>query len=115
LGELLGPAFYEVHWSIGVMSPAKDSSKMNYMAPIRLKDSGGQTEGLETLEFPGGSYLACEHVGRVEEMAQTTRWFYGQYLPSSAAQVRDGYHIEIYDDRFDPTSDHSVALIAVPI
>ena len=30
-------------------------------------------------------------------------------------QVRDGYHLEIYDERFDPDSESSVALICAPV
>jgi AraC family transcriptional regulator len=115
LMESHGHALHDAHWSAGVMSDIEGSSKMNYLAAIRLEDSEHNTEGLERLELPGGSYLACEHVGSLEAMGQTTAWFYTQYLPSSGVQLRDGYHLEIYDDRFDPESSDSIVLICAPI
>jgi AraC family transcriptional regulator len=113
--ESHGHAFYDAHWSVGVMSDVEGSSKMNYLAAIRLEDSEHNTQGLETLELPGGSYLACEHVGPLGNLGQTTAWFYTEYLPSSGVQLRKGYHLEIYDDRFDPESQDSVMLICAPV
>jgi predicted transcriptional regulator YdeE len=115
LMESHGHALHDAHWSAGVMSDIEGSSKMNYLAAIRLEDSEHNSEGLERLELPGGSYLACEHVGSLETMGQTTVWFYTQYLPSSGVRLRVGYHLEIYDDRFDPESMDSIVLICAPI
>jgi predicted transcriptional regulator YdeE len=97
------------------MSDVEGSSKMNYLAAIRLEDSEHNTQGLETLELPGGSYLACEHVGPLSTFRQTAVWFYSEYIPSSGVQLRKGYHLEIYDDRFDPESKDSVVLICAPV
>jgi len=88
---------------------------MNYLAAIRLEDSEHNTQGLETLELPGGTYLACEHVGPLSTFRQTAVWFYSEFLPSSGARLREGYHLEIYDDRFDPESKDSVVLICAPV
>jgi AraC family transcriptional regulator len=115
LMESHGHALHDAHWSAGVMSDVAGSLKMNYLAAIRLEDSEHNTEGLEKLELPGGSYLACEHVGALDNMGQTTAWFFSQYLPSSGIRLRDGYHLEIYDDRFDPESSDSIVLICAPI
>jgi predicted transcriptional regulator YdeE len=106
---------HDADWSIGVMNDVEGSSKMNYLAAIRLEDNGGRSDGLETLELPGGSYLACEHVGLLDGLRDTTVWFYTRYLPSSGVALRDGYHLEIYDERFDPESSDSVMLICVPV
>jgi predicted transcriptional regulator YdeE len=115
LMESHGHALYDAHWSVGVMSDVEGSSKMNYLAAIRLEDSEHNTEGLERLELPGGSYLACEHVGALNTLGQTTRWFYSEYLPASGVQLRDDFHLEIYDDRFDPESSDSIVLICAPV
>jgi len=115
LAESHGHAFHDAHWSVGVMSDVEGSSKMNYLAAIRLEDSEHNTQGLETLELPGGTYLACEHVGPLSTFRQTAVWFYSEYLPSSGARLREGYHLEIYDDRFDPESKDSIVLICAPV
>jgi AraC family transcriptional regulator len=115
LMEAAGADFYEANWSVGVMSDADDGKKMNYVAAMRLSDSGGRHDGLDVVDLPGGKYVACEHVGSLDRLAATTGWFYGEYLPSSGLRVRDGYHLEIYDERFDPESSDSVVLICVPV
>lgn len=48
-------------------------------------------------------------------MGRTTAWFYSEYLPSSGVALRDGLHLEIYDERFNPESSDSIALICVPV
>ena len=108
LMESHGHALHDAHWSVGVMSDLPGGSTMKYMAAIRLEDSEHNTQGLERLELSGGSYLACEHVGSLTTLRQTTAWFYSEYLPSSGTKLREGYHLEIYDDRFDPESKDSV-------
>jgi len=115
LMEIAGGAVHDAHWSVGVMSDIDGSSKMNYLAAIRLDDNGDRSDGLETLELPGGSHPACEHVGLLDGLPETTAWFYSEYLPSSGVTLRDGHHLEIYDDRFDPTSTASVMLICAPV
>jgi predicted transcriptional regulator YdeE len=115
LTESHGHAFHNAHWSVGVMREVGGGSAMSYLAAIRLEDSEGNTQGLETLELPGGSYLACEHVGPLSNFSQTAIWFYSEYLPSTGTPLRDDYHLEIYDDRFDPESKDSVVLICAPV
>jgi AraC family transcriptional regulator len=115
LMESHGHALHDAHWSVGVMRDVDGGPTMSYLAAIRLEDSEANTQGLETLELPGGSYLACEHVGPLSSIARTTQWFYSEYLPTSGVQLRDDYHLEIYDDRFDPGSSESIVLICAPV
>jgi predicted transcriptional regulator YdeE len=111
----VGGALHDAHWAVGVMNDVEGSSKMNYLAAIRLDDNGGRSDDLEVVNLPGGSYLACEHVGSLETLGQTTELFYAQHVPSLGFEIRDGYHLEIYDERFDPESSDSVVLICAPI
>ena len=115
LMEAAGEDFYKANWSVGVMSDAGDDKKMNYLAAMRLSDRDGQQGDMDVLELPGGKYVACEHVGALDAIGATTGWFYGEYLPSSEWKLRDGYHLEIYDDRFDHESSDSVMLICAPV
>jgi predicted transcriptional regulator YdeE len=115
LMEAAGEDFYKAKWSVGVMSDAEDGKKMNYLAALRLSDHGGGHGDMDVVDLPGGTYIACEHVGSLDGLGATTGWFYGEYLPSSEWKVRDGYHLEIYDERFDPESHDSVVLICAPV
>jgi predicted transcriptional regulator YdeE len=115
LQEIAGADFYKAKWSVGVMSDPEDDKKMNYVAAMRLSDNNGQHGGMDVVELPGGKYVACEHVGSLDSLGATTGWFYGEYLPSSELKLRDGYHLEIYDERFNPDSSDSVVLICAPV
>jgi AraC family transcriptional regulator len=114
LEVIAGDKFYGAKWSVGVMSDA-DDGRLHYVAAMRLSDNDGQHDGMDVVELPGGKYAACEHVGSLDSLGATTGWFYDEFLPSSAWSVRDGYHLEVYDERFDPDSPDSVVLICVPV
>jgi predicted transcriptional regulator YdeE len=115
LRKSAGGDFYDGHWAVGVMSDAEDGKKMNYLAAIRLTENGAQLDGMDVVDLPGGKYIACEHVGSLDGLGATTGWFYGEYLPNAEWKVRNGYHLEIYDERFHHESDQSVMLICAPV
>jgi predicted transcriptional regulator YdeE len=115
LMDVTGEHFFTAQWSVGVMNDIGDGAKMNYLAAIRLADSGDQHEGLDVVNLSGGKYVACEHVGSLDSLASTTAWFYNDYLANSGIQVRNAYHLEIYDERFDPHASDSVMLICAPV
>jgi AraC family transcriptional regulator len=115
LMEIAGDNFYKARWSVGVMSDVDDGRRMNYVAAMRLSDNDGKHGGMDVVELPGGKYAGCEHVGSLDSIAATTGWFYGEFLPSSEWHLRDGYHLEVYDERFDPDSPDSVMLICAPV
>jgi AraC family transcriptional regulator len=114
LMETAGDDFHRAHWSVGVMSDA-EVGKMNYLAGMRLSDLDEPRTGMDVVDIPGGKFVACEHVGLIDSLGATTRWFYGEYLPNSTWKIRNGYHLEIYDERFNPDSNDSVMLICAPV
>jgi predicted transcriptional regulator YdeE len=115
LMDVTGENFYKSDWSVGVMNEVDGDERMNYVAAIRLSDNDGRHDGLELVELSGGKYVACEHVGSLDNFSETAGWFYREYLANSGLHVRDGYHLEIYDERFDPESPDSVVLICAPV
>ena len=109
---------FEFGWAVGVMTPAKDSDvpgAMEYFAGLVIEEMPEYHPGLQKLEVPAGLFSVCEHIGSVDELGETTQWFYSDYLPGSGAKWREAAHLEVYDERFDPESDHSVVMICAPI
>lgn len=102
------------HWSAGIMNNAV-SEKMTYTAAVRLDDEEVALDGLEVVDLPGGTYVGCEHVGSLDTIGETTAWCYATFLPTSGRVLRDGPHVEIYDERFNPHSSDSVVVICAPI
>lgn len=110
---------FEFGWAVGVMSPSKaDNPKpgqLEYFAGLVVDYPPDDHPGLQVREIEASDYLVCEHLGSLEELADTTRWFYTEYLPSAGYVAKDAPHLEVYDERFDPESHESVVMICVPI
>jgi predicted transcriptional regulator YdeE len=109
---------FEFGWAVGMMSDEPGSGvggQMNYFAGLVIDEAPEYHPGLTQTQVAAGKYAICEHIGSLDELGETTRWFYEEYLPSSGVVMRDANHLEVYDERFDPESDHSVVMICVPI
>lgn len=109
---------FEFGWAVGVMRPLAGSDvpgAMEYFAGLVVESMPEHHPGLRQLEVPAGMFAVCEHIGSVDDLNETTGWFYSEYLPQSGEKSRDADHLEVYDDRFDPESDHSVVMICAPI
>ncbi len=96
---------------VGLMSLTETLGVMRYDACI---PTTVECPGLSPISFPGGRYICVEHEGLLSDLATTVRWFYGEYLPTSSYEVVDGYHVELYDPRFNPTSPASILTIGAP-
>ncbi|MEN9990137.1 MAG: hypothetical protein RL508_1116 [Actinomycetota bacterium] len=110
---------FEFGWAVGLMSPVfgpdAKPGEMQYFAGLVVEAEPESHPGLTMREVEAGQYAICEHIGTLEDLGETTAWFYGEYLPSSNLAEREAYHLEVYDERFDPESDHSVVMICAPI
>lgn len=97
-GSVLGDRRY------GLITVTDVPGLMRYDACILA--TGGDTSALSAVSFPGGRYVCVEHQGSLETLADTVRWFYGEYLLTAPYELIDGAHVEMYDQRFkhDATS-----------
>lgn len=105
-------------WMVGAMGHAKkptgEPGEMSYFAGARVQEVPSDVGPLKTLVIPAGRYAICEHVGSVANLVATNEYFYKRWLPESGLTWRDGYDLEIYDERFNDTDD-SILLICCPI
>lgn len=110
---------FEFGWAIGIMRPsaATDAVKgqMEYFAGLVIDQAPEDYPGLELRELAACDYVVCEHLGSLDELNETTKWFYGEYLPGSEFEMKQAPHLEVYDERFDPESDQSVVMVCAPI
>ena len=110
---------FEFGWAVGVVSPSKavnqKPGQLEYFAGLAADYPPDDHPGLQVREIEANDYLICEHLGSLDELAETTRWFYTEYLPTSGFIQKDAPHLEVYDERFDPESHESVVMICVPI
>jgi len=103
------------HWSLGIISASPEPGRMRYVACVRERESGTAPHGVVHVDFAGGTFIGCEHVGSLETIAKTTEWFYAEYLATCGLEIVEGPHVEIYDERFNPSDPTSVVTIAAPV
>lgn len=110
---------FEFGWAVGVMTPSKDPNakpgQMEYFAGLVTDEVPDSHPGLEIRQLEASDYVICEHLGSLDELGETTNWFYAEYLPTSGYQMSAAPHLEVYDERFDPDSTESVVMICAPL
>lgn len=110
---------FEFGWAVGVIGPSQNQSaepgRMEYFAALVVDEVPESHPGLELRSLDASNYVVCEHLGSLDELADTTKWFYGEYLPTAGFTEKYAPHLEVYDERFDPESSESVVMICAPI
>lgn len=110
---------FEFGWAVGVMVPSRAPNavegQMEYFAGLVIDEAPEEYPGLELRSLDACDYVVCEHLGSLDELAESTKWFYSEYLPGSDFTMKNAPHLEVYDERFDPESDQSVVMICAPI
>ena len=113
-------------WMVGAIGEAEQAAGtaeglLNYFAGVRVDGLAEQqvqalvNAGLQVRSYSAGRFAVCEHVGPLEGLGDTTAWFYQTWLPAEGLEERWVHHYEIYDERFDMNSPHSVVMICAPV
>lgn len=110
---------FEFGWAVGLILPSSvpdaKPGQMEYFAGLIVDATPDELGSLEVRQIKASNYVVCEHLGSLDELAETTRWFYEEYLPTAGFTERVAPHLEVYDERFDPDSSESVVMICAPI
>jgi predicted transcriptional regulator YdeE len=99
----------------GISEPADTATPpltIHYFAGVESDRSIG---GFDELLLPPGKYFSVTFRGPVSEIDTAIREIYGGELERSGLHVREGLHLEIYDERFDPNSPNSEIDILIPV
>ena len=72
-------------------------------------------KGLEVLDVPAGTFAYVEHVGGMDTLVGSVRGFYSDLQSLEGYDQRSGFHLEIYDERFDMSEPDSIMTIAAPV
>ena len=125
------PELWEDFWSIfpklclktsgvsfGISTPYEDSSdsgKIKYLAGVEFKR--GVPPGLEfkTVVIPTGKYVRYTHRGLMETIKESYLQAYTVWFPSLNMKMRSAPHIELYDERFNPSSPKCEMDILIPV
>ena len=104
---------------IGATRPADSDEAANGLMTqfvgVVVSEVPADLHGLEVLHAEGGLHAYIEHVGSMDGLVHSVRKFYEELLPATGYQLRAGFHLEIYDKRFDMRSPESIMTIAAPV
>jgi AraC-like DNA-binding protein len=92
-----------------------DSERLEYHAAIEVTSVGALPEGLVSVEVPAGHYARFEHRGPASRIDHTVSYAYASWLSQSGRRHTYAPDLEIYGERYHPTSDDSVMHYAIPI
>jgi predicted transcriptional regulator YdeE len=129
--EVLGPIWGYVHAKrvelglpadstlIGATQPAdspeSENGLLNQMVGIVVAEVPADLKGLEVLQIPAGTFASCEHVGSMDTLVESVRGFYADLESIEGCTQRSGFHLEIYDERFDMNDPGAIMTIAAPV
>ena len=101
----------------GVSWPADDKTPpqlINYF--VGFQDSGEKySESFSNLTISGGNYFEFTYKGSPKDIDSGFIEAYTSAFPKSGLQGREGQHLEIYSEDFDPTSAVIKFKILIPV
>lgn len=116
------PHIKDPHQSLGCIvcptdaAPSGHPSECHYIACAEVTAVlASIPDGMEVREIPAGRYAVFVHKGKLDTLNHTMNFIYASWLPRSGEQLRDAPEVEIYGERFDPSSDDSEMEICIPV
>lgn len=101
----------------GVVRPdAEDPERLEYLAAMEVKDASAPVPpDMQQWIVPAATYAHFEHRGPSAQVDLTVSYAYGAWLMHESVRHTGGPDVEIYDDRWSPTSPDSVFEYSIPI
>jgi predicted transcriptional regulator YdeE len=96
-------------------SPEAENGLLNQFIGYVVEAIPADLRGLEVLAIPAGTFAYVEHVGGVDTLVDSVRGFYSALESLEGCTQRSGFHLEIYDERFDMSEPDSIMTIAAPV
>jgi predicted transcriptional regulator YdeE len=96
-------------------SPEAENGLLNQFIGYVVDAIPADLKGLEVLDVPAGTFAYVEHVGGMDTLVGSVRGFYSALESLEGCTQRSGFHLEIYDERFDITEPDSIMTIAAPV
>ena len=102
---------YGVSWPADEFTPPQN---VHYFAGFESVDAT-VTAGMEELKLTGGNYFTYIYVGDLQKIDEGFQNAYNVAFPASGLTGRDGQHLEIYPEDYDPSSGVISFEILIPI
>jgi AraC family transcriptional regulator len=115
IGNRVGHDSYGICDAIGNESERRHADEFFYMAGVVVDSVDDPPHGFMGRIVPPATYAVFTHRGPLDSLGETYRAIYGAWLPESGKTRAGGPDLELYDERFDPTSPASELDILIPI
>jgi predicted transcriptional regulator YdeE len=96
-------------------SPEAENGLLTQFIGYVVEAIPADLKGLEVLEVPAGLFAYTEHLGGMDTLVDSVRGFYSALDSLKGCTQRSGFHLEIYDARFDMSEPTSIMTIAAPV
>lgn len=84
-------------------------------AAAEVQSGDGLPDGMELFILPEGLYAVFLHKGTPAAFAQTAKYIYAEWLPSSVYELDHRPHLEILGEKYRNNADDSEEEIWIPI
>ncbi len=96
-------------------SPQEAPSDFFYMAAVSVNDLRAIPDDMVGKTIPAARYAVFTHRGGLKTFHDTIRWIWCTWLPGSGLRAAATPDFELYDERFDPSSDSGEIDVYVPL
>ncbi|CAN2175069.1 right oriC-binding transcriptional activator [Candidatus Nanopelagicaceae bacterium] len=102
---------YGVSWPADEFTPPQN---VHYFAGFEPLD-GTVPEYMEELQLTGGNYFTYIYVGDIQKNDEGFQNAYNVAFPASGLTGRNGQHLEIYPEDYDPSAEAITFQILIPV
>ncbi len=92
-----------------------DYIEFTYLAGCEVAATDTIPEGYIIREIPAHKYAMFIHTGPVENIGETYDFIWSKWLPTSQYEYDPSNDMELYDERFNPTSPNSQVILYTPV
>jgi AraC family transcriptional regulator len=97
-----------------VRQAGPDTDELEYFAAVAVTNAA-PPPGMQRVDLAASTYACFEHRGEATAVDRAVSYAYSTWLIQSGYQHTGGADLEIYDDRWHPTSPSSVLGYALPV
>jgi AraC family transcriptional regulator len=100
---------------INPFGPKEYEGEIDYIAAVEVDNLNDIPKGMVSAEVPEAYYAVFTHKGPISNFMESIRYVFGEWLPNSEYTLTGTPELEVYDERFDPTSEDSECEICLPV
>lgn len=102
-------------YGVCYMEEGDPEQSFHYLSGFEVTSLVQIPEGMKGKEIKAGKYAVFTHTGPLDTLKETYNHIYGKWIPEAKLTPINGIDMELYDERFNPSSPDSQFDIYVQI